>query len=194
MRRITGRTQQPVTGDSSDAELLQAVTVDCVEALRLLHRRHAPWLRCRLARRCADPDLVDVAIQDTFVAVWRGAKSFTPAGADGDAAAWIWTIAVRRLLSALRGSGHRWLTHPGAELADDARTTASAEELVLLGIEHGDLGRALSALSPELRSIIQATVLDGLTVQEAAGLLGLPEGTAKTRLMRAKARLRQYLA
>lgn len=65
---------------------------------------------------------------------------------------------------------------------------------MLLGVEHGDLGSALARLSPELRAVIQATVLDGLTVREAARLLNVPEGTAKTRLMRAKARLRAYLA
>jgi RNA polymerase sigma-70 factor (ECF subfamily) len=191
---IAQRATTPVTADSTDGELIRAVGEQHVDALRWLHQRHAPWLRTRLSRRCADPDVVDAAIQDTFVAVWRNADGFAPAAPAGDAAGWIWTIAIRRLLSALRGPGHRWLTGPVGELREAAGTTASAEEVVLLGVEHGNLGRALSALSPELRSIIQATVLDGLTVREAAALLGLPEGTAKTRLMRAKARLREYLA
>jgi RNA polymerase sigma-70 factor (ECF subfamily) len=160
----------------------------------LLHQRHAPWLRARLARRCADLDAVDAAIQDTFVAVWRDGHRFRPSTVDGDAAAWIWTIAIRRLLSILRGPAHRWLSRPAAVAAPrEEATVASAEEVVLLGVEHGDLGRALSALSPELRAVIQATVLDGLTVREAARLLGVPEGTAKTRLMRARAQLRSEL-
>jgi RNA polymerase sigma-70 factor (ECF subfamily) len=184
-----------VSDDSSDADLLRATAAGQVHALRLLHHRHAPWLRARLARRCADPDAVDAAIQDTFVAVWRDARRFTPAGADGDAGGWIWTIAIRRLLSVLRGPGHRWLSHPGLSPASDTeRTVASAEEIVLLGVEHGDLGRALSALSPELRAVIQATALDGLTMREAAVLLGVPEGTAKTRLMRARAQLRREMS
>jgi hypothetical protein len=53
-------------------------------------------------------------------------------------------------------------------------TTASAEDLVLLGVEHGDLGAAPARLSPELRAVIQATVLDGLTVGEASQLLRVP--------------------
>jgi RNA polymerase sigma-70 factor, ECF subfamily len=61
-------------------------------------------------------------------------------------------------------------------------------------VEHGDLGTALARLSPELRAVIQATVLDGLTVQEASRLLGIPAGTVKTRAMRAKAQLREHLA
>ena len=64
----------------------------------------------------------------------------------------------------------------------------SAEELVLVGTEHGDLAGALDGLSPELRAVVQATVLDGLTTREAGRLLGIPAGTVKTRMMRAAPR------
>ena len=65
---------------------------------------------------------------------------------------------------------------------------------MLLGIEYGDLGAALGRLSPEMRAVVQATVLDGLTTKEAGQLLGVPQNTVKTRLHRAKAHLRQDLA
>ena len=178
-----------MTQHSSDAELLRAVAAEDMEALHLLHQRHAPWLRFRLSRRCADPDVVDAAIQDTFVSVWRDARSYRETRAE--AAAWIWTIAIRRLVSTLRGPGHRWV---GGIPEQDVETVPSAEDLVLLRVEHGDLGEALDRLSPELRAVIQATAIDGLTVKEAARYLGVAEGTAKTRLMRARARLRELLA
>jgi RNA polymerase sigma-70 factor (ECF subfamily) len=66
----------------------------------------------------------------------------------------------------------------------------SAEDSVLLGVEHGDLGAALRRLSPELRVVVQATLLDGLTTRESARLLGLPQGTVKGRVRRAKELLR----
>ena len=56
----------------------------------------------------------------------------------------------------------------------------SAEEQVLAGVEHGDLAGALGGISPELRAVVQATVLDGLTNREAARLLDIPVGTVKT--------------
>jgi len=74
---------------------------------------------------------------------------------------------------------------------DDAQR--SAEDAVLVGIEHGDLHGALTALSPELRAVVQATVLDGLTTREAARLLGIPSGTVKTRMRRARVQLRGAL-
>ncbi|WP_043624023.1 RNA polymerase sigma factor [Nonomuraea candida] len=181
-----------VSADSTDAELLAAVAARSTAALRLLHRRHAPWLRARLARRCADPDVVDDALQETFLAVWRSAGRFD----GGNAAGWLWTIAVRRLVSALRGRGSRWIgsgVEPG-DLTRPEHVVGSAEDAVLRGVEHGDLGSALNRLSPELRAVIEATVLDGLTTKEAARLLGIPEGTVKSRATRARARLREELS
>ena len=61
-------------------------------------------------------------------------------------------------------------------------------------MEYGDLAGALDRLSPELRAVVQATVLDGLTTREAGRLLGIPAGTVKTRMMRAKAQMREALA
>jgi RNA polymerase sigma-70 factor (ECF subfamily) len=101
---------------------------------------------------------------------------------------------MRRLVDLLRSPAARRGV-PAAWLPNQPDTAApSAEELVLLGVQHGDLGPALSGLSPELRAVVQATVLDGLTAREAARLLDLPVGTVKTRLRRAKAQLREQLA
>ncbi|AQZ68468.1 RNA polymerase ECF-subfamily sigma factor [[Actinomadura] parvosata subsp. kistnae] len=179
-----------VDPDSTDAELLAAVAARSTAALRLLHQRHAPWLRARLSRRCADPDVVDDALQETFLAVWRSAGRFD----GGNPAGWLWTIAVRRLISALRGGGARWIGTGADPDGHAGQVTGSAEEAVLLGVEHGDLGTALNRLSPELRAVIEATVLDGLTTKEAAHLLGIPEGTVKSRAARARARLREELS
>lgn len=80
-----------------------------------------------------------------------------------------------------------------SELVGSAGTVRSGRR-VLLGVEYGDLGTALVRLSPEMRAVVQATVLDGLTTREAARLLGIPANTVKTRLHRAKAQLRRNLA
>ena len=58
----------------------------------------------------------------------------------------------------------------------------------------GDIGQALARLSPEMRAVIQAVVLDGLSAKEAAQLLQVPVSSVKTRLYRAKAHLRAALA
>jgi RNA polymerase sigma-70 factor, ECF subfamily len=177
-----------VDDDSTDVELLAAVAAGSSDALGVLYRRHAAWLTLRLTRRCADPTIVDEVLQDTFVAAWKGAGRFT---GEGQVAAWLWGIAIRRLVDAFR-------KRPAATCVLDDRSggreaVESAEDRVLLGVEHGDLAGALSRLSPELRSVMQATALDGLTNREAGQLLGLPTGTVKTRMMRARRALREEL-
>jgi RNA polymerase sigma-70 factor (ECF subfamily) len=86
---------------------------------------------------------------------------------------------------------NRWIP-TATRSADDC--VVAVEDRVLLGVEHGDLAGALGALSPELRAVVQATVLDGLTMKEAAMLLGIPRGTVKSRLSRARVEMRGALA
>src|ERR1041384_5736224 len=168
-----------------DEMLLAAVAERDMGAFRTLYERHAGWLAIRLARRCNDRDLVADAIQDTFVAVWQKPQGFR---GDGDIAAWLWGIAIRRLVSRLRTRGGV------AAVFEKAETAPAAEDQVLLSVEYGDIGQALARLSPEMRAVIQAVVLDGLTAKEAARLLDMPVSTVKTRLHRAKGRLRAVLA
>ncbi len=179
---------RPGADDRDDRVLLAAVTDGDQAALRALYERHAPWMLLRLARRCADPNLVEETVQDTFVAVWRSPRAYR---GTGEVAAWMWGIAIRRLVDRLRWGARRRI--PMVRLAR-SQPVLSAEEQVLLGVEHGDLAGALNRLSPELRAVLQAAVLDGLTTREAARLLSIPQGTVKTRLMRARAQLREELA
>jgi RNA polymerase sigma factor (sigma-70 family) len=172
-------------GPPSDETLLAGVAERDIGAFRVLYERHAGWLALRLARRCNDRDLVADAVQDTFVAVWQKPRGFR---GDGDIAAWLWGIAIRRLVSRLR-------QRTGvAAVFESPGTVPAAEDQVLLSVEYGDIGAALARLSPEMRAVIQAVVLDGLSAREAAQLLHVPVSSVKTRLYRAKAQLRATLA
>jgi RNA polymerase sigma-70 factor, ECF subfamily len=185
MRQAKDMDEEP-----GDTTLLRAVAAREEAALKELFDRHAPWLSLRVWRRCNDAEIVDDVISDTFVAVWNGAGSFR---GDGEVAAWMWGIASRRLVSRMRG---RLVPEPWADEDLERRfePLASAEEQVLLNVEHGDVGVALRSLSPELRAVVQATILDGLSTREAARLLGLPHGTLKGRLRKAKRQMRESLA
>lgn len=170
---------------ATDAELLAAVEAGERDALGILYERHAPWLLLRLARRCADPGLVDEALQDTFVAVWRKPANYHGTGEVG---AWMWGIAVRRLVDAIRRTNR-----PAAKISPPA-WAESAEDRALACVDFGDVAATLRGLSPELLGVVQATVLDGLTTREAGLLLGIPSGTVKSRMVRARTQLREGLA
>ncbi len=173
-----------------DEELLALVARGDQVALAELYDRHAGWLLLRLSRRCGDPGLVEETVQDTFMSVWRSAGSYRSTGGGAEAGGWLWTLASRRLVDGLRRAERT------AEPLDAPHRDAvpGPEEVLLTDLSHGDLAGALDRLSPDLRRVLQATVIDGFTTREGALVLGVPEGTVKTRAARARRQLRAGLA
>jgi RNA polymerase sigma-70 factor (ECF subfamily) len=178
-----------VDHSATDRVLLAQIASGDRTALEALYRRHAPWLTARLQHRCTDRELVDTAVQDTFLAAWRGAGRYS---GRGDVGAWLWGIAIRKLIDQLRA---RRPTPIAPDVAMAAIGVAVSFEEELLGSgAWGSLGPAFARLEPDLQAVLLATAIDGLTTREAARLLGVPQGTVKTRLMRARAQLRAGLA
>ncbi|MEV6906494.1 RNA polymerase sigma factor [Amycolatopsis sp. NPDC051071] len=159
-------------------------------AFEELYRRTSPWLAVRLRRRCADEQIIAEVMQETYLAVWRAAGAFAGAAVGGSAVGWLWTIAARRLVDAFRRRAHHARPLPVAE----AVVVPAAEEEALAGTVGDHVGDALRRLAPELQQVLRAMVLDGLTVRETAVLLGLPEGTVKTRARRARIAMREALS
>lgn len=178
-----------VTDGRTDDELVRAAATGDRRAFETYYRRNAPWLEVRLRRRCGDAELAADVLQETFLAVWRGAASYR--GTD-QSAGWLWSIASRRLIDAHRRRAVR--AHTVGEPHADLLPSPSAEDEALASSYGADLAVALDRLSPELRAVLQATVLDGLSVREAAVLLDIPEGTVKSRAVRARRQLREALA
>ena len=156
-----------------------------------LYRRTSPWLAVRLRRRCADGDVVADVLQETYLAVWRAAGSFAGSAASGSATGWLWTIAANRLVDAFRRRARRAKV-PAVPLAETV--APAAEEEVMAGRVGQELEQALLVLPPELRQVLRAMVLDGLSVRETSLLLSVPEGTVKSRARRARIQLREALS
>ncbi len=168
-----------------DEALIARIARGDRSALEQLYRRHAVWLVQRLHSRCSDPDLVDIALQDTFIAVWKSAKKYR---GEGEVGAWLWGIAVRRLIDQLRKK--RPTPVPADAIADGV---VSFEDAFLENGLHGALGPAVNRLDPDLRAVLVLTAIDGLTTREAAAVLGIPQGTVKTRLQRARSNMQEML-
>ncbi len=162
----------------SDPAVVAAIAAGDRDALEILYARHARMLMVRLHRRCGDPDLIDTALQDTFVAVWRSASTYRDT--NGEVPAWLWTIALRKLIDQLR---RRPAPRPMARLPEP-------EPLPPPGTPAHDL---LGGLPADLHDVVRAVYLDGLTTSEAAVLFGIPQGTVKSRLARARPLLRKDL-
>lgn len=172
--------------EPSDRALLAEIAEGDRGALHELFVRHQPWLTARVRQRCADPAIVAEVVNDTFLVVWDKPGKYQ---GEGEVAAWLWGIAIRTLLHRLRP--RKSVIERLAHLRHDH--APSAEEAVLLAVEHTDVGQALQRLSPELMAVVRATVIDGLSTREAAALLGIPSGTVKSRMSRARTELREAL-
>ena len=166
----------------SDAQLILDIAAGNGTALRALYERHAKLLSVRLWRRCGDPQMVEEVVQDTFLAAWRGASSYEARGPVG---AWLWGIAIRTLSKRFRSEkGTATVT------ATEVGSPVTWEETLA---EQLDVAAAMDKLSPDLHDTFEAVAIDGLTMHEASSLLGVPEGTIKSRMHRARLSLREDL-
>jgi RNA polymerase sigma-70 factor (ECF subfamily) len=174
-----------------DGQLIAAVAGGDDMALRELFSRHAPWLAARLRAVLPAPDVEDV-LQETFLAVWRGAGRYRPGG-DGSAGGWIWGIARRQAALWLRRRGPAGLPlpalagpPPGWNLGDPADAVVST----------ATLAAAVDGLGPAggpQREIWRLMYVEDKPVAEVASLLGVPEGTVKSRAHRVRRLMRAAL-
>ena len=178
----------PAAGAATDDELVGAVAAGDRAALELLYRRHAPWLAGRLAARTSSVELAEEALQDTFVAAWRGARGYS---GNGEVPAWLWGIARRRLASLARRRGPRALSLDAAAEQVDAADTP--EEAVLGQDASARVRAAVARLPDEQRAAVTAVVYEGKSIQQAAQAAAVPEGTVKSRLHRARLHIRKEL-
>jgi RNA polymerase sigma-70 factor (ECF subfamily) len=173
---------------ATDDQLLRAIAAGDRTALALLYRRHAPWLAGRLAARTSSRELAEEALQDTFLAAWRGARAYH---GRGEVPAWLWGIARRRLASLARRQP------PGSlalEVAGERVDPATGPEEAALGRDASARIRlAVDHLPDEQRAAITAVVYQGQTITQAALASGVAEGTIKSRLHRARLHLRKEL-
>jgi RNA polymerase sigma-70 factor (ECF subfamily) len=175
-------------GTAADDELVGAVAAGDRGALELLYRRHGPWLAGRLAARTSSVDLAEEALQDTFMAAWRGARGY--AGSD-EVPAWLWGIARRRLASLARRQAPRALSLDAA--ADRADAADTPEEAALGQDASARVRAAVARLPAEQRAAVTAVVYEGKSIQQAAQAAAVPEGTVKSRLHRARLHIRKEL-
>jgi RNA polymerase sigma-70 factor, ECF subfamily len=171
-----------------DDELIAAMAAGDDTALRELFARHAPWLAARLRRILPAPDVEDV-LQESFLAMWRGARGYRPQGSAGG---WLWAITRRQAALWMRRRGPDGLplaalAGHGGQHADDPADAAVAR---------AELAEAVLALGPEgsaSQQVWRLMFVQDRTVAEVAGVIGVPEGTVKSRAHRVRQLMRAVL-
>jgi RNA polymerase sigma-70 factor, ECF subfamily len=176
--------QRPEPADS--VLVLAVVARDDRAAFAHLVNRHQAMVRSVLRRLTkGDHGQADDLAQETFLLAWRNLRSFR---FDARFSTWLYRIAF-----------NAWLTEARKRrevLLDDAQALPAIEEAApaVPVAERIDLERALAALPDGERAAIAACYYADLSHEEAAEALGIPLGTVKTHILRAKARLRARLA
>lgn len=176
--------------DHDDVRLVRRVAEGDRDALAALYRRHGRVVLAQLTLVVREPALCEEILQDTMLAVWRGAASFR-----GDSAvrSWIIAIARRQARDRLRQRPVR-ATADVADLSGLPASEAGPEEAVIERAEAEMIADAVGHLGGLHREVLGLVFGVGLTLAEAAAVLEVPVGTVKSRLFAARAALARTLA
>jgi RNA polymerase sigma-70 factor (ECF subfamily) len=183
-------TAAEIDDDSPDGEVIERSCSD-PELFALLFRRHAAGVARYAARRLGPGPAEDI-VAETFLAAFRQRGGYDVTRPD--ARPWLYGIAANlirrhhrdevRQLRALARTG----SDPVAESftdRSDARLSADASSQ--------SVAAAIASLDPDQRDVVLMITWAELTYDQAAEALGVPEGTVRSRMNRARARLRAAL-
>jgi RNA polymerase sigma-70 factor, ECF subfamily len=181
--------------EDDDLRLIARVAAKDQQAIAILYQRYAPRLGRFLSRSLKSDVLVDEAVNDTMLVVWRKAGQFDPDRTRFST--WLFGIAYRAGMEALARLAKESCAplsigeerdHEEPESNDDPATT-------VLGWQLGrELMAALQQLSPDHRTVIELTFVEGFSYPQIASIVGCPENTVKTRMFHARRRLAQLLS
>ena len=169
----------------SDADRDEAAG-DADDAVRQLYVRHAGALRRYVERFCPDRSSADDIVQETFIRAWQHLPRLSAAGPQ--VRPWLFRVARNLLIDADRAARSRPITvrvPPAEEGRDDAGLNRVLDRQFVTG--------ALRHLSPAHRAVLVETFYRGGTLARVAHRLGIPHGTARSRLHYALQALREQL-
>jgi RNA polymerase sigma factor (sigma-70 family) len=188
VRSQSARQAFPPSPGRGEAALLSRIADHDTRAFEDLYRIYNLRLSRFILNMVRRPHLVEEILNDTMMVIWRKADSF-----DGKSklSTWIFAIAYRRALNALRG-----LKEPVED--KDAEHRESPEE----GPErqfgrrqvHDLLLSAMTQLSADHRAVVDLTYFHEMDYREIAEIMACPVDTVKTRMYHARRHLKRVLA
>jgi RNA polymerase sigma-70 factor, ECF subfamily len=174
---------------ASDEALIARIAAGDKLAMRALFARHHLRIYRFVLRFIRDPQLAEELISEVFLDVWRHAGKFEGRSA---AATWLLGIARFKALSSLRRRGDAQLDDATAAAIED---TGDDPEVTICKQQQGEILRnCLARISPDHREIVDLVYYQGMTIGEVAEIVGIPEGTVKTRMLHARRQLSVLLS
>jgi RNA polymerase sigma-70 factor, ECF subfamily len=170
----------------SDGELLGRVARRDRGAFEVLYGRYARAVFGLALRRLGDRDRAEDAVQETFAAVWRSARSYRPDRGPGGP--WLYAVARNAIVDRFRGR-----PDAVADLPETPSSEVSPDEAAEASWVAWRVHRALGELPQPEREVLDLAYWSGLSQSEVAEALNIPLGTVKTRTRSALGRLSQLL-
>jgi RNA polymerase sigma-70 factor (ECF subfamily) len=184
-RETTGRDPREDRG-LTDGDLIRRVALRDADAFELLYRRFARPVFGLALRRLGDRMRAEDAVQETFAAVWRSARTYRPDRGAG--APWLYTVARNAIVDRSRSR-----SEPPGEVPDTAAVEPGPDERAEASYVAWRVHRALEELSDNERDVIELAYYGELSQSEIADFLGIPLGTVKTRTRAGLGRLADLL-
>lgn len=173
-----------------DALLLRTATGD-QEAFSRFYDQTAARVLGLIRRLLIDGAQSEEVAQEVFLEAWQSAARFDPN--KGRAQTWIMTMAHRRAVDRIRASQASRDRDTAVGIRDLPTAYDQVAETVEVRVEHERVEVAMTKLSEPQRQAVTLAYYGGLSQSEVAAELGIPLGTAKTRLRDAMIRLREEL-
>jgi RNA polymerase sigma-70 factor (ECF subfamily) len=172
-----------------DELLLQSIAAGDKSAMRVLHQHYNVRVYRFILRLVRNADLAEDIVSVVFLEVWRCADRFK---AESQVVTWLLAIARHKAVSALRRRSEPQLDdHMAAAVADprdDPETQMDQKDRCEI------VQKCLAQLSPCQREIIDLVYYHEKSVKEVAQIVGVPEGTVKTRMFYARKHMSKLLA
>ena len=183
------RPQAQPSRNESDLLLLERIVQgDRVALHELYDAYHYPVLRF-MQRITRSLELAQEGVNDVMLTVWRNGTSF---GHRSSVSTWIMGIAYHKALKAL-ASRQRWSSRFGFRIDDFEDRSEIAVDPAESRDLRETLHKALEALSPAQRAVVELTYFGGYSYEEIAAIMGCGVNTVKTRMFYARAKLRKAL-
>ena len=175
------------TGAQDEALLVRRVAAGETRAFEELYRIYHPRLTRFLINILRRPHLVEEALDDTMMVVWRRPASYTGAS---KVSTWIFAIAYRTALKALSR-----LVEPQDDPDADHRASPERDPEQALGDLQVQklLLNAMDKLSSDHRVVVDLTYYHEAGYREIAEIMNCPVGTVKTRMFHARQKLKHLL-
>jgi RNA polymerase sigma-70 factor, ECF subfamily len=172
-----------------DAELLRRIGQGDEDAMATFYRQHGRVVLAQVLLVVGERVLAEEIVQDTMLAVWRGACSFR-----GESSVRSWVIGIARRQTRDRLRRQRLRVVDEAFLADQPGSGPGPEVTALDRAELAEVRVAIRELGPAHREVLGLALGSGLSLPEVAGVLEIPVGTVKSRLTTARAALSRILS